>query len=122
MARKRRKKKDEKKATSITPKTEVEEVIEEYTDHVSILAHEPISPPPEPIELPETKHIRYLGTVDRFIIKGPVTGKRYCFTAKDRTGTIVAIEDYEGLLQRVRPARKCCGGRSIPEQPYFGPV
>ena len=85
MARKRKKKVEEDK-----------EIIEEYEDYVGILEYEPI-PPPEPIELPKTKRIRYLGTVDRLGIKGPVTGQEYYFTAKDRTGTIVAIEDYAGL-------------------------
>lgn len=83
---------------------------------------EPIESPPPPT----TKKIRYLG-VDILIMKGPVTRQRYRFTAKDRISE-VAIEDYEGLLKRVRSARKCCGrkagdpGRTVPSQPYFGPV
>lgn len=121
--RKKRKKKTKKEVISFPPETEIEEIVEEYKDYVNVIKHEsvPFYEPVEPSK-PKTKHIKYLGTVGRFIIKGPVTGQRYRFTTKDRVGTIVAIEDYEGLLQRVRPARKCCGGKSIPEQPYFGPV
>lgn len=67
------------------------------------------------------KTIRYLGTPDILKIKGPNTGIEYTFTARERV-SFVATEDYEGLLKRVRPARRCCGGREIPAQPYFGPV
>jgi len=126
MARKRRKKEIEKEITPLPPETKVEEIIEEYKDYMSILEHESI-PLSEPIELPKTRKIKYLGTVDVFIIKGPVTKQRYRFTTRDRISE-VATEDYDGLLKRVRPARKCCGrkagdpGRITPSQPYFGPA
>ena len=102
---------------------EVEEIIEEYTDYASLLYEEAISSPiPQMSTGPATIGIRYLGTPDILKIKGPITGYEYKFTAKNRV-SIVAIEDYEGLLKRVRPARKCCGGKvTIPVQPYFGPV
>lgn len=67
------------------------------------------------------KEIRYVGVAGVFRIRGPVTGIAYTFRARDRV-SFVAIEDYEALLQRVRPARKCCGGKTIPTQAYFGPA
>ena len=75
---------------------------------------------PAPSE-PPYRRIKYLGTADVFKIKGPVTGVQYTFTAQERV-SFVATEDCEGLLQRVRPARHCCGGKTIPAQPYFGPA
>lgn len=65
--------------------------------------------------------IKYLGVADVYKVRGSVSGVEYTFTARSRV-SFVATEDYEGLLQRVRPARRCCGGKTIPEQPYFGPV
>jgi hypothetical protein len=124
MVKKRRKKRTKEEVISPPPEMEIEEMIEEYKDYVSIIEHEPV-PLSEPIEpsppSSKTRKIKYLGIPDVFIIKGPMTGQRYRFIAKDKVST-VAIEDYEGLLQRVRPARKCCGGKTIPEQPYFGPI
>lgn len=67
------------------------------------------------------KRIRYLGTPDIYKIRGPVTGVAYTFTAQERV-SFVATEDYGALLQRVRPAHRCCGGKTIPAQPYFGPA
>lgn len=67
------------------------------------------------------KRIKYLGVSGIFKIRGPVTGIAYTFTAQERV-SFVATEDYEALLQRARPARKCCGGKMIPAQSYFGPV
>jgi len=124
MTKKRRKKRtDEEEIVLITPEAEVEEVVTGFDNPLMEIfpVKEIKSPPP-----PTMKEIKYLG-VDILIMKGPVTGERYRFTAKDRISE-VAIEDYEGLLKRVRPARKCCGrkagdpGRTIPSQPYFGPV
>jgi len=101
---------------------EVEEVIEEYTDYASLHKEVISFPMPQMSTGPATIGIRYLGTPDILKIKGPVTGYEYKFTARNRI-SIVAIEDYEELLKRVRPARKCCGGKvTIPAQPYFGPV
>lgn len=101
---------------------EVEEIIEEYEGYASLLEEIISSPVPQMSTGPATIGIRYLGTPDILKIKGPVTGYEYKFTARNRI-SIVAIEDYEGLLKRVRPARKCCGGKvTIPVQPYFGPV
>jgi len=97
-----------------SPEEEIEKLVEKYRDSIEIV--EDVGPPIPTGMIP----IRYLG-VDIFIIKGLVTGQRYRFTARDRISN-VAIEDYNGLLQRVRPARKCCSGRTMPEQPYFGPA
>lgn len=72
-------------------------------------------------EVEPYKKIRYLGVSDIYKIKGPVTGIGYTFTTKERV-SFVATEDYEALLQRVRSARRCCGGKTIPAQPYFGPA
>jgi len=137
MARKRRKKKNEEEIISLPPEAKVEETVEEETIEEEIITgldsplHRvfpveetiEIPPPPEP---PKTKKIKYLG-VDILIMKGPVTGERYRFTAKDPISE-VAIEDYEGLLKKVTRARRCCGrkpgdpGRMVPSQPFFGPV
>ena len=135
MVRKRRKKESEEEVISIPPETESEEIIAEYQDYIKVaeevLTTEFDSLPekvlPKVIELPKIQEIKYLGVAEVFIIKGPITGERYRFTSKDRI-SMVAIEDYEGLLQRVRPARRCCGrragdpGRMVSSQPYFGPV
>jgi len=107
----------EEEVEEFSPEGEIEKLVEKYKDSIEIVEDV------VPLIPTGMVSIKYLGTVDVFIIKGPVTGQRYRFTAKNRTGTIVAIKDYKGLLQRARPARKCCGGRSsIPEMPYFGPV
>jgi len=131
MTKKRRKRgTDEEEIVLITPKAEVEEIVEEVvagfdSPLMEVFPIKEIESPPPP-ELPKTRKIEYLG-VDILIIRGPITGQRYRFTAKDRISE-VTIEDYEGLLKRVRPARKCCGrkagdpGRTVPSQPYFGPV
>lgn len=101
---------------------EVEEIIEEYEDYASLLEEIISSPVPQMSTGPATIGIRYLGTPDILKIEGPITGFGYTFTARNRV-SIVAIEDYEELLKRVRPARKCCGGKvTIPAQPYFGPI
>jgi len=122
-----KKRTDEEEIVLIAPEVETEEIIEEVVTEfdsplVEIFPVKEIKSPPPPT----MKKIKYLG-VDIFIIRGPVTGQRYRFTARDRISE-VAIEDYEGLLKRVRPARRCCGrkagdpGRTVPSQPYFGPV
>jgi len=111
----------EEEVEEFSPEEEIEKLIEEYKDSIEIV--EDVGPSIPAGMIP----IRYLGVPDVFIIKGPVTGRRYRFTTKDRISN-VATEDYGGLLQRVRSARKCCGrkagdpGRTVPEQPYFGPA
>ena len=128
----KRKKKSEEKIIPLPPKTEIkdiveekiveEEMIEEYKDYVHVLE---LGSPPSP-EPPKTKKIKYLG-VDVLITRGPVTGQRYRFTAKNRISE-VAIEDYEGLLGKASRAHRCCGrkegdpGRTVSGQSYFGPV
>ena len=92
---------------------EEEVIVEEYADYARLVVSKPHVEP--------YKGIRYLGVAGVFKIRGPVTGIQYTFTAQERV-SFVATEDYEGLLQRVRPARRCCGGKTIPEQPYFGPA
>ena len=132
MGRKRKKKKSKKEIIPLPLKTEIKDIVEEkiveeemigeYKDYVRVL--EPESPPsPEP---PKTKKIKYLG-VDVLITRGPVTGQRYRFTAKNRISE-VTIEDYDGLLGKASRAHRCCGrkegdpGRTVSGQSYFGSV
>jgi len=78
----------EEKIEEFSPEEEIEKLVEKYKDSIEIVEDMVPLIPAGMIS------IRYLGTVGVFMIKGPVTGQRYRFTARDRTGTIVAIEDY----------------------------